>query len=143
MAKTLPFRLGIDHDRKMLRMRVQNSAGKYVQANIDAEQLAEFMTILSHCQHALVLSKAGHVVNLPIDPRMAFEPEVGPFLLGAYEGVQKLSAGIDEQTGTVGLLILSPSGRLSGFRIIPETARALGEGLVDAAEKMPGPPKIQ
>jgi len=130
------MRLAIDHGRKVLRMRVQNAAGKHVQANMDLDQIAEFITILSHCQHALVLSQAGHIVDLPLDPQIAFKPQAGTMLLGAYEGAAKMTVGVDDLLGAVSLLILSPSGRLSGFRIAPEMARDLGNGLVEAADKI-------
>ena len=136
MACNLPFRIGIDHAQKLLRMIVKDADGKEVKANIDLDQIAEFMTVLSNCQHALVFSKATNEVHLPFDPTIAFTPDAGTSLLGAYEGVARAAVGSDEISGIVALTILSPTGRLTGFRIGREIARKIGRGLIDKADKI-------
>jgi hypothetical protein len=134
MASILPFRIGIDHGQKHLRMILKGADGKEVRANIDLNQIAEFMTVLSNCQHALVFSKATNEVHLPFDPIIAFTPEAGTSLLGAYEVVARAAVGSDKDSGIVALTILSSIGRLTGFRIAPEFARRIGQSLIDKAD---------
>jgi hypothetical protein len=134
-----PFKLGIDHSEKRLIIEMQNTSGKNLSVSLDANHVAAFITTLSQCQHALILSMAGQEVDLPLNPLIAFRPVAGLMALGAYEGVSKLSVGTDDLSGTVALTMLSPSGRLSGFRIGAETARHLGAGLLKAADLVTSP----
>ena len=139
MPEVLPIRLGIDHLNKRLRIILKGVGGQEAEAYFESDQIAEFITILSQIHHVLILSEAGIELKMPIDPTIAFQPQAGALALGAYEGVSRLAVGTDDLSGTVALQLLSPSGRLSGFRITPETARRLGQGLVDAAEKTTTP----
>jgi hypothetical protein len=105
--------------------------------NLDG--ITELMALLSHCQHALVMAEAGKEVNLPLSPPVAFDPQAGQYLLGAYEIIARLATGYDEMNSAVALMILSHAGRLSGFRISEETARALADGLNKVLAQMPRP----
>jgi hypothetical protein len=120
-------------------MAVRGKDGKDVSAFMDLDQIAELMAILSHCQHVLVLSSAGREVNMPIDPNIAFQPEAGSQALGAYEGISRFAMGVDDLAGLVAFQFLSSSGRLSGYRIKPEKARALSRDLEAAADATPTP----
>lgn len=143
MPKVLPFRLSIDHARKCLRMRVEGASGQTVSASMDIEQIGGLMAILSHCQHALVRTLAGVKTDLPIDPQIAFKPVAGKQAIGAYEGLRRIATGVDDNQGLVSMLLLSVLGRLSEYRMSPEMARHLGQGLIDAAENAPAPRKPQ
>jgi hypothetical protein len=120
-------------------MIVKGDDGRNVEAGMSPEDISDFMAILSHCQHVLTLSHVGVEVHLPIDPKIAFAPVAGGRVLTAYEGIRKLSIGIDESAGTVSMTLLGSSGRLSSYRMRPETARILGQGLLDRADETPAP----
>jgi hypothetical protein len=110
MAPILPYRIGIDHGQRHLSVIVKDADGKEVRANIDLDPIAEFMTVLSNCQHALVFFNATKQVHLLFDPIIAITPEAGTSLLGAHEGVARAAVGSDEDSGIVALTILSHSG---------------------------------
>jgi hypothetical protein len=139
MADTIPFRLSIDHDKKRLRITVEGADGSRVTTSMDCDQIAEFMAILSQCQHALVLSHAGQKVTLPMDPSIAFETIGGRYALDYFEVHRRHSLGIDSELGAVGMKLLSRKGRLTSIRMSPEAARKLGSGLVQMADEVPRP----
>jgi hypothetical protein len=139
MAQTIPFRIAIDHEKKVLRIAVEGRDGSRVTASMDCDQIAEFMAILSQCQHALVLSHAGQEVDLPIDPNIAFETIAGRYALNYFEVHRRHSLGIDTELGAVGMRLLSRKGRLTNIRMSPEAARNLGEGLLKLADEVPAP----
>lgn len=139
MAETIPFRIAINHDKKVIRIAVQGPDGKSVTASMDCDQIAEFMAILSQCQHALVLAHAGQEVDLPLDPNVAFETIGGRYALDYFEVHQRHSLGIDSELGAVGMKLLSRKGRLTSIRMSPEAARNLGSNLVRLADEVPVP----
>jgi hypothetical protein len=145
MAKTtLPFRLGIDHDKKELRVNVVGKDGKTVSATMTLQEIAQFIAILSQCQHALVRTLAGVKTDLPIDPAIAFEPVAGRERISAYEGIRRLAVGVDRAQGLVSMTLLSASDRISEYRMSSDSAQRLGQGLLDAADDTPSaPPKLQ
>ena len=142
MAKTVPFKLGIDHDKKRLVMTVEGDKGPST-ASMDAEGIAQFMAILSQCQHALVLSHAGQEVDLPIDPNIAFDTVGGRYAIEYFEMHKKHALGVDNEMGAVGMKILSRKGRLTSIRMSPEAARNLGKGLLQVADQVVPPQKRQ
>jgi hypothetical protein len=122
-------------------MVVKGEDGHDSQASMDLQQISEFMAILSHCQHALVLAHAGQEIDLrTFDPRSAFQPVAGSHAIGAYEGMPKFAVGVEEAIGAVGALCLGSSGRLTGYRMSPGTAQTLGLALLDSAGKVPTTP---
>jgi hypothetical protein len=136
---TIPFRLGIDHNKKRLMMTVRGESGQDSTASMDVDEIADFMAILSQCQHALVLSQAGIEVTLPLDPARAFEPIARHHGLGAYEVHERHSLGIDSELGAIALLLLSRKGRLTNIRMSPASARNLGSSLLQMVDEVPRP----
>jgi hypothetical protein len=141
MTVTLPFRLRIDHDKKVLRIGVTDEKGNVVSATMNVTEIAAFMAILSQCEQALVLSKVGQEHNLPIDPNIAFNPQPGGLLLTAWENVAKMTLGTDPHDGSILLQFLSRRGRLTGFHMSAEMALDLAEGLARTAANAPQPGK--
>jgi hypothetical protein len=135
----LPLTLGIDHDKKRLVIVVNDPDGHESKGSLGLEDLAKFMAILSHYQHALVHSCAGQKIPLPLDPNVAFE-ENEKYALGAHEGLSRASVGIDDAMGAVAMTALGSSGRLTGYRMSPDMARWMAQALVKAAEQTPNPP---
>jgi hypothetical protein len=131
MAKTLPFRLAIDHDKKQLVMRVTGESGADAVGRMDVDQIAEFMAILSQCQQALVLSHAGQELGLPIDPNIAFD-DVGGFVPQYFEVHHRHGVG-PHDSGGVAMIMLTRKGRLTSICVSSEAAQNLGEGLLKAA----------
>jgi hypothetical protein len=132
MSETLPFRLSIDHTQKRLVL-VMKADDRQAQANLDMEEIAHFMAVLSQCQLALVQALRGHQATLPLDPETAFAPASGPFALAAHEGLPRLSVGDSPATGEVVVTLQGSSGRITCFRTLPETARKLANNLLKAA----------
>jgi hypothetical protein len=135
----IPFRLGINHNKKRLMMTVKGENGQDSTASMDVDEIAEFIAILSQCQHALVLSHAGTQVTLPLDPACAFETTAGRYALGAYEVHERHTTGIDSEMGAVAMTLLSRKGRLTNIRMSPASARNLGSSLLQMADEVPHP----
>lgn len=124
------FRLAFDHSTNELRFTVSGDNGGSAIVRMNAQQIGTLINILTQTQHAVVLSMVGQKEELPFDPLRAFEPQAGKLALGAYEVVQKVAVGIDDNLGMVAALILSKPGRLTGLRIEPEIAQSLGRDLI-------------
>jgi hypothetical protein len=139
MEKERPLHLGIDHKKKRLVMRI-GTGDKKVSAGMGLKEIADFMALLSHAQYVLARSTQGHgELNLPIDPMIAFQPVAGQFRIGMQESIAQLVIGDDPTTGEVILTLLGGAGRISGFRMSPDMAQQLGQGLLDSAEKASTP----
>ena len=141
---TLPFRLGVDHENKLLRVRMSGKDDREVEAALDPQQLTLLIAILTHCQHALVLAHAGYKIDLGTwNPEEAFKPVDGKRALGAYEGLSRFATGVDQQLRAVALLLLGSSGRLTNYRIGAQTARNLARTLLESADDTPTLPEKQ
>jgi hypothetical protein len=141
--KANSFKLAIDHSTNELRLSVSGDDGGNAVVRMTAQQIGSFINILTQCQHAVVLSLVHEEIELPFDPERAFEPEAGGLALGPYEVLAKVTLGIDTELGMVAALILSKLGRLTGLRIEAETARSLGQGLIDTAARVAKPQSRQ
>jgi hypothetical protein len=139
MPKVFPFQFGLDRDKKLLRMTVKGEDST-ISASMDEEEIAEFIALLTQCQHALVMLHAGHDVSLPIDPAVAFEPVAGKIALDYFEVLKRHAIGSDSQHGAVSLKLLSRKGRLTSIRMSVDAAQNMGAGLVQVAATV-GPPQ--
>jgi hypothetical protein len=142
MARIIPFKLGLDREKKRLQMMVEGDNGPSM-ASMDEEEIADFIAILTQCQHALVLLHAGQDATLPLDPNIAFDPVAGRFAVDYFEVHKRHAIGIDQQHGAVGLKILSRKGRLTSIRMSPEAARNMGAGLLQVADEVGSPQRKQ
>jgi hypothetical protein len=139
-AKGPTFRFAVDHQNKVLDFVVIGKDGAKAEGALDVDRVDQLMATLSQCQHALVLSKAGgEQLAPPFDPARSFE-EHGGHILARRDAISRHAVGVDTE-GTVNLLLLGSTGRLSGYRMSPERARQIAHELVTAAAQTPIQPK--
>jgi hypothetical protein len=140
MPETLPFSLTIDREHKRLAIAVKRADGTDSEVNMTLDDLTNFMAVLSHYQHVLAHSLRGHEIEPPMDLATAFVLVGGHFALAADEGLPRLAVADDPTTGEVVMMLQGSSGRITGYRILPETARKLSNDLLKcavAAEELP------
>jgi hypothetical protein len=132
-GKPLSLKLGVNHETKALDVVVTGNDGTEAKGALSIDDIDRLMAHLSQCQHALVLSKAGgEQLTSPFDPEKPLEAQEG-HILANHDAISRHEVGVDDTEGTVNLLVLGSSGRLSGHRMSPERARQLADQLLRAA----------
>jgi hypothetical protein len=139
-SKPLTFKFGIDHETKSLHVIAEGPDGAGADGTLTIDDLDRLMANLSQCQHALVISAAGgEQLMPPFNPTQMFEGR-GGYVLAKRDAISRHTVGVDDTEGTVALLVLGSSGRLSGYRMSPERARQIANHLLTAADQTPNRP---
>jgi hypothetical protein len=140
-GKPLRFRLRVNHESKALEIVVTGKDDAEAKGSLSIDDINRLMANLSQCQHALVISQAGgEQLTPPFDPAQPFEGQ-GGYSLAKLDAIARYKTAVDDTEGTVGLLVLGSTGRLTGYRISPEKARQLAHALLTAADQTPTQPK--
>jgi hypothetical protein len=140
-TKQLRFKFGVNHDTKKLEVVVQGDSDAEARGTLNVDDINRLMASLSQMQHALVISEAGgEQLMPPFDPAKPFEGQ-GGYTLAKRSAIQRHNVGVDDTAGTVGMLVLDSSGRLTGYRMSPERARQMASDLLKAAGETPTQPK--
>jgi hypothetical protein len=139
--KPLSFSFGVNHETKALDVIVWGTNDAEAKGTLKIDEIDQLMANLSFCQYALVISKAGgEQLMPPFDYTRPFEAQ-GGYILAKRDAISRHAVGVDDTEGTVALLVLGSTGRLTGYRMSPERARQLAHDLLTAAAQTPTQPK--
>ena len=135
----LKFRLGVNHQTKRLDVSIFGEDNSEARGTITIDEIDALMARLSQLQYALVLSEQGTELSFSEDATIAFQ-ETAKLTWAKLDAVADFRTGVEDLQSKVTLLISGSTGRLTGYRMSPETARTLALALQKTADQIPAPP---
>jgi hypothetical protein len=140
-AKQLTFSFGVNHETERLDVVIGGTNDAEAKGSLTVDQIDDLMASLSQFQYALFLSKAsGEQLTSTFYPQHPFKAR-GGYILAKRDAISGHKVGVDDTEGSVGLLVLGLSGRLTGYRMSREKARQLARDLLTAADQIRAQPK--